>query len=226
MARPLALGINAHADHADLVTIFLAEQGESPLGDGLVRRHQMGLDRGVLEDHGVHPILHFTDLVAGHGLGMGEVEAEPPGLDQRALLRHMGPKHLAERLMQKMGRRMMGARRRAAGVVDLEQHLVAGAQTARRHHAVMEIKRVELLLRVLDPEPCAVGAGKGAAIADLAAQLGIERRLVEDHDAALAFIQHVDPHAVLDDRHDLGGGGLGLVAEELGGAELLLQLEP
>ena len=32
--------------------------------------------------------------------------------------------------------------------------------------------------------------------------------------------------AVLDQRNDLAGGGLGVVAEELGGAELFLQLEP
>ena len=65
-----------------------------------------------------------------------------------------------------------------------------------------------------------------AAIADLAARLGIERRLVDDDDAALACLERLDTRAVLDERDDLARRGLGLVAEELGGAELFLELEP
>ena len=44
-------------DDADLVAIFLAEQRQRALRDGLVRRHQMGLDRRVLQDHRVDQIL-------------------------------------------------------------------------------------------------------------------------------------------------------------------------
>ncbi len=85
---------------------------------------------------------------------------------------------------------------------------------------------MQLLLRVLDGEARALGARDGAAVADLAAGLGIERRLVDDDDAALALLQLLHPRAVLDQRHDLARGRFGLVAEELGGAELLFQLEP
>ena len=60
------------------------------------------------------------DLSRRHRPRMGEVEAEPARLDQRALLRHVQPKHLAQRLVQQMGGGMIGARRGAAGMIDLE----------------------------------------------------------------------------------------------------------
>ena len=121
VAGALALGVDAHADDAHLIAIFLAEQRQRAFGDGLVGRHEMGLDRRVLHDHGVDQILDPPDLVMGHRLLVREIESEPPGLDQRALLRHMGPEHLAQRLMQEMGRGVMRAGRRAARMVDLEQ---------------------------------------------------------------------------------------------------------
>src|SRR4029078_2288731 len=47
-----------------------------------------------------------------------------------------------------------------------------------------------------------------------------------DDDAALTRLELRDVLAVLDQRDDLAGGSLGVVAEELGRAELFLQLEP
>ena len=85
---------------------------------------------------------------------------------------------------------------------------------------------MQLLLRVLDLERRALGAGQRAPVADLAAELGVERRLVDDDDAALAFLQSIDARAVLDQRDDPARRRLGLVAEEFGRAELFLQLEP
>jgi hypothetical protein len=42
---------------------------------------------------------------------MREVEAQPVGRDQRALLRDVIAEHLAQRLVQQMGRGMVGADR-------------------------------------------------------------------------------------------------------------------
>ena len=92
------------------------------------------------------------DLGGGHRAGMGEIESEPPRLDQRALLRHMGAEHLAQRLVQKMGRRVIGARCRAAGVIDLEIDHLADLQRADLERAVMQEQAVQLLLGVLDLE--------------------------------------------------------------------------
>ena len=100
----------------------------------------------------------------------------------------MRPQHLAERFVQEMRRRMMRARRRAARVIDVERDLLAQFQRAGLDHALMQKQAVQLLLRVLDGEARGPSAGDGAAVADLAAGFGIERRLIDDDDAALALL--------------------------------------
>ncbi len=55
-----------------------------------------------------------------------------------------------------------------------------------------------------------------AAVTDLAAGLGVERGLVEDDDALLAFVQLLDGLAVLEQGDDLAGTRNALVAEEAG----------
>ena len=49
----------------------------------------------------------FSISSARHRLGMREVEAQPVGRDQRALLRDVIAEHLAQRLVQQMRRRMI-----------------------------------------------------------------------------------------------------------------------
>ena len=70
--------------------------------------------------HVVGDVLDLFEFGARDRLGVGDVEAQPLGRNQRALLRHMIAKHDAQSLMQDMGRRMVGARRRARVVIDLK----------------------------------------------------------------------------------------------------------
>ena len=189
---------DAHGHDAHLVAVFLAEQRQRPLLDGRVGRHQMGLDRRVLQDHGVGQILDRADLVLAHGLGMGEVEAQAPRLHERALLGHMGAEDLAERLVQKMGRGMMRPGRAPAGVIDLEHDRIAEREIAGLQDAVVEEEAVQLLLGVLDGESGLARNGERAAVADLAAGLRVERRLIDDDDAAVARMERIDALAVLD----------------------------
>ena len=65
-----------------------------------------------------------------------------------------------------------------------------------------------------------------AGIADLTAGFAVERRLVEDHEAVLAGLELRDLLAVLQQRQHDALGGLGVVAEELGRADALLDAEP
>ena len=220
-----ALVGHAHGDDADLVAIFLAEQRQRALRDGLIRRHQMGLHRLVLQDHRVDEILDRDDLFVGHGFLMREVESEPARLDQRALLRHVRSQHFAERFVQEVGRGMVRAGRGAAPMIDIEIDRVADFQRARLDDAMMQEEAVQLFLRVLDLEG-RFGTGDAAAIADLAAGLAIEGRLVDDDDAVRALAELIDAGAVLDQRHDLAGRGFRVIAEELGRAQFLFQLEP
>ena len=89
----------------------------------------------------------------------------------------------------------------------------------------MDEQAVGALLGVGDREAQA-RAGHLAAIADLAAAFGVERRLVEHDEAAFAGLEARHFLAVLDQREHHALGGLGVVAEELGRAELVAQREP
>ena len=62
-------------------------------------------------------------------LRMSEVEAQPLGRDERALLRDMVAEHEPQRLVQEVGRGMVGARRGARRVIDgeLDRHADARA---------------------------------------------------------------------------------------------------
>ena len=99
----------AHRDDAHLVAVFLAEQRRAPEATRVVERHQPRGDRRVLQHDVVGHVLDPLELVGGHRLGMREVEAQPVGRDQRALLRDVIAEHLAQRLVQQMRRRMVGA---------------------------------------------------------------------------------------------------------------------
>ena len=65
-----------------------------------------------------------------HRLGVREVEAQPVGRHQRALLRHVGAEHLAQRLVQEVGGGVVGARGRAPRVIDDQLDRVAGLEGA------------------------------------------------------------------------------------------------
>ena len=63
----------------------------------------------------------FSISSAVMGLRMREVEAQPIRRDQRAFLRDVIAEHLAQRLVQQMRRRMVGADLSAARVIDRER---------------------------------------------------------------------------------------------------------
>ena len=88
------------------------------------------------------------DLLVGERLGMGEVEAQPVRRDQRALLRDMIAEHVAQRLVQNMRRRMIGAHGVAARVIDVELEREAGDERALLDDALVDEEVAELLLRV------------------------------------------------------------------------------
>src|SRR5690606_41735098 len=48
----------------------------------------------------VHELLHFDERAAGHLLEVGEVEAQPIGRNERALLPNVGAEHLAQAGME------------------------------------------------------------------------------------------------------------------------------
>src|SRR3954454_3244751 len=114
-----------------------------------------------------------------------------------------------------MGGAVMGADLAAADVIDLGLYGQADRRLAMRHGAEMDEEVAQLLLGVAYHDPAGLAGRDKAGIADLAAALGIEGGLVEDHRNLGADRGRLDRLAVMHDRQDLALGGLGRVAEEL-----------
>ncbi len=156
---------------------------------------------------------------------MREVETQPVGRDQRALLRHVIAEHLAQRFVQQMRRRMVFPDRAAAVMIDFERERGADLERAFLDDTDVHEHVAEVLLRVGDLEAHAIGRHH-PGIADLAAGLAVERRLVEHDGAAVAFFQRIDFLAVAHERGDDAFGAFGLVAEEFGAADFFADAEP
>ena len=82
------------------------------------------------EKHRVGDVLDARELLVADRLWMAEVEAQAIGRDERALLRHVIAEHLAQGLVQKMRRGMVGADGGAARVIDVEFERMADLQRA------------------------------------------------------------------------------------------------
>ena len=79
---------------------------------------------------------------------MREVETQPVGRDERAFLRDVIAENQAQRLMQDVGRRMVGARRRAGVMIDRKLDRHAGARRALDDRDVVDDEVAELLARI------------------------------------------------------------------------------
>ena len=96
----------AHAQHPHPVAVFLAEQRHGASGHRFVRGHER-VSPGVGANLGVDQALDRLQLFRGHRFKMGEVEAQPGGIDQRAFLRHMVSENLAQGGVHQVGRRVL-----------------------------------------------------------------------------------------------------------------------
>ena len=214
-----------HADDAHLVAVFLAEEGARSGFARVVEAHQPRRHLGVLQHDAIGDVLDRGQFVGRDRLRMGEVEAQPLGRDERALLRDMVAEHEPQRLVQDVGCGMVGARRGPRGVIDGELDRHADARGAFDDRDVVNDEVAEFFARVAH-DGAEARPGDLADVADLAAQFAVERRLVEDERAGLTGLEPVDLDAVPDDGADHAFGRLGLVAEEFGGADPLAQAVP
>ena len=149
---PCSRASPAHRYHADLVAVFLAEQRACAGFAGVVHRHEAGGDLVILQHHVVGDVLDAGELFRRDRLRMHEVEAQAIGRDQRAALGDVIAEHLPQRLVHQMRRRVMGADRGAACVIDLELQRGAELQRALLHRAEMDEEIAGLLLRIGDAE--------------------------------------------------------------------------
>ncbi len=94
----------------------------------------------------------------------------------------MRAKHLAQGLMDQMRRGMVRAQPGPGPVIDLELDRIAGLQLTLDHLAVVDEQALALLARVGNRKATAFETNF-AMVADLAAGLGVKRRLVDDDSA-------------------------------------------
>ena len=111
---------------------------------------------------------------------MTEVEAQPVGCHERALLRDVLTQSAAQRFMQQVGNRVVGAQLTAPPAVDPELDGIALLQHTAGHIAEMNVQVARFFYRVAHRQLGAAGRKDDAAIANLAAGLRIEWRLVDD----------------------------------------------
>ncbi len=216
----------AHRDDAHLLAVFLAEQRERAFRNRLVGAQQPGAHAGIGADLGVDLGFDRDDVLWGQRPRMAEIETEPVGRDQRALLRHTLAEPMAQRLMQQMRHRMVGAQPAAPLAIDAQLDGIADPQRAVPDAADMDKQIAGLAQRVFDGEFTAAGGKDRAGIANLSARLAVKRGLVDDDADLVAMLRFEDPLLALDERQDDALGGLRLVAEEFGRADLLAQREP
>src|SRR5258707_6518786 len=124
---------------------------------------------------------------------------------------------------------MIPTDRSAVITVNIESNRVTDVQYPVVNSDKMHEQVGGHLLRISDSGKnlCAVQIGPyDALVTHLTATLGIKRRLVENNRATLTFSKLRNLLVMLDQRGNYAFGGFGLVAQELGGAEALAQLEP
>src|SRR5439155_22635418 len=158
--------------------------------------------------------------------GMPEIETQPVGRDDRALLRHMLAEPPAQRLMQQVGNRMIGAQTTAPAAIDPQLDRFAHPQRAVFDAADVDEQVAGLAGRILDRELAAGGREDRPGIADLAARLAVEGRLVDDDADLVAGSGFIHPLLAAQNGQDDALRGLGLIAEEFAGPDLFAQGEP
>ena len=203
---------------------FLAEQRDGPGVDGRLGGHFPGLGGKVLADHRVDLGLDARRSRRRQRRAVAEVEAHPLAVHHLALLRHVRAQHMAQGRVHQVGRRVVGAGARPPLGVDGEFDLVADAQAPADELQSVDV-HVSLLLGVGDLARAA-GPGRLAAVAGLAAALGVEGRAVEQRQNRVAGPRLRDLLAVLDQGQGFGRHPIEIVAGEGRGAEALAQGQP
>ena len=105
-------------DHADLLTVFVAEEHQRAALFGLVHGADVDVRGDVAQHGGVDLALNRGELVGLHRLEVGEVKAQPIGLHQGAALLDVTTKDVAQGLMQQVCGRVVRPHARTVIGVD------------------------------------------------------------------------------------------------------------
>ena len=151
---------------------------------------------------------------------MGEVEAEPSRLDQRARLVSVASENLPQCPMEDMGAGVRFPDSLPPGAVDREVGGLAHLDVAGGNFGSVPVEALQGMPGVEDRQGSGFG-GDRTGVTDLAAGFGIERGDVDEDLDLLAMLGPLDHLAVAHDRQDPAGAGLGFVSGEHGRSGLV-----
>ena len=214
----------AHGNHADLVAVFLTKERLSAERARIVRRHNPGLNGGVLADICVHFGLNCCELVAGQCLGVAEIKPQTVRRVQGPALCDVIAQSLAQRLVQQVRCRVVGPDGCAACVIHFEHRGLAGADCAADDLADVQ-EHTSGFARIRDlghPIRC----GDGAAVTNLAAAFGVERRLVQSDLDAVPGARAFCFGAFRHNGNDLALSCFGVIAQEISGPVFVGHIKP
>jgi len=241
-AQLLAEGVDL--DDADFLPVLVAEEGQRALLHRLGDAHDLRLHRRVGPDPLVDDGLHFLQLAGPHRGEMREVEAEPIGRHQGAVLFDVRSQHLAEHGMQEVRGSMVARRAKPQARVHMRPQPIPLADPPAHHDALVQEqlrRRPGRLSHLDDP----VRTGQHPLITHLPAAFRVERRAVQHDFDLVAFHRFLDARVLLHDcldkalgvqlgiahelhrRHDpaeFGVDVLGLGRDEAGGLACALPL--
>ena len=171
----------------DDVAVLLTKQHHGTELACLVLRGLEREDAMPLDDDAVDDVLDARQFLGRQRGLVREVEAQLVGAHGGALLAHVIAEHLLQRAVQHVRAGVVGLRRAAARRVDDRAHLLIVHQLAVLHDDDQRLILVEAN-HVDDRGTARVGLDM-AGVGDLAATLGIERRLAQLHgDAPIADV--------------------------------------
>ena len=215
-ATQLHREIAPHAQYAHFIVVFFTEQRHGTTGLGGIQFHQLGFDCRVETNLIVDQCFHFRDLIGGHGFEMSEIETQPFGVHQRALLLHVIAQYFAQGRMQQMSGRVIQGSRLTLGHVYLGNHLITDLEYTLAQTAVMQMVTT-FLGAVADIKLTTIPAQR-TLITGLTTGLGVEGRVLQYHHAGFASRQLVDLLAVTVERDHLGAVLKTIIAGESGAA--------
>ena len=172
-------GQAAHRHHAHFVAVFFPKQRLCANGAGVIGRHDAGIDGGVLADVFVHLRFNRGQFGGSHPLPMAKIKPQPIWRVQAATLGHMIAQGAAQRFVQQVRGRVVGANLRAACAADIQLGRLALKNRAFNNLGHMN-KHPRRFTGIGHFSKAGLRADK-AVITHLATAFGVERRLV-DHD--------------------------------------------
>ena len=206
----------ADFDNADIGGVLLAEDGHCAGLQRLLVGHFVGVDGDVVADAGGDEFLHGGELAGGGSVGLGVVEPQPFGRDERAGLMDVVAEDAAQGGVEEMGGGVVAHEAVAPVEGDAGLNGFADGDATRGDDADVAVE-VAALLRVGDAN-LAIREDERSGVALLAAALGVEGRSGEDDFDFGVGLGAVDAQAAGDEGDDAALGFDGVVAEELGAA--------